>query len=100
MGTQLAARPKTLPSADMTGTPLAAALLQTNFANYVKGQEHSDRMGILLGSSIFVVDGERWQWLRKTVVGMFSARRCAGDPGRITRVLMPTSRCLALLQSN
>ncbi len=50
-------------------------ILQTNFDNFVKGEEFSVRFDPLLGSGIFNSDGHQWYFARKLAANIFSQAR-------------------------
>eukprot|EP00047_Mylnosiga_fluctuans_P023009 m.130478 g.130478 ORF g.130478 m.130478 type:complete len:489 (-) comp9451_c1_seq1:186-1652(-) len=53
-------------------------VLSDNFDNYVKGDFFRDRFFDLLGDGIFDVDGDKWQFQRKTASHIFTRNELRG----------------------
>ncbi|KAI9488566.1 cytochrome P450 [Zychaea mexicana] len=46
--------------------------LKTNFENYIKGEHMLKSLGHFLGKGIFIANGERWRYQRKTASHIFN----------------------------
>ncbi|KAF9173809.1 cytochrome P450-dit2 [Mortierella sp. AD011] len=49
-------------------------ILKTNFNNFIKGETLTSQLIDILGSGIFVSDGDEWRLHRKTAVGVFTTK--------------------------
>ncbi|KAI9488761.1 cytochrome P450 [Zychaea mexicana] len=62
-----------LPPQIMTIDPINIEyVLRHNFSNYIKGPQLMDAMGDLFGHGIFIANGERWKYHRKTASHIFN----------------------------